>query len=255
MLYVTGDLHADFDELLARVQGLTARDCLLVCGDFGFLWNNSMREKLRLDLMNAMLPCTLLFVDGNHENFDLLAALPAEEWHGGKAHRVRSKIYHLMRGQVFTLYGRTLFTMGGASSHDIDDGVLEPDDPSLRGKCRALTEAGGLYRVNHVSWWKAELPDGAEQAEGLRNLARSGWRVDYVASHCLPSSVQDQFSSGLYTHDSLTDYFDVVRGCCRFNAWFCGHYHRDACYLEQFHVCYRRVLRADSAQWQDAAAL
>lgn len=29
-------------------------------------------------------PFTTLFVDGNHENFDLLNAYPVENWHGGK---------------------------------------------------------------------------------------------------------------------------------------------------------------------------
>ena len=37
----------------------------------------------------------------------------------------------LERGQVFDLGGRTFFTMGGASSHDIQDGVLEPDAPDI----------------------------------------------------------------------------------------------------------------------------
>ena len=138
----------------------------------------------------------------------------------------------------------------------------DPDERRAQRERLARVMAGGLKMADTAPHAAMLMPafdqlvrEWNEQAEGLRNLARSGWRVDYVASHCLPSSVQDQFSSGLYTHDSLTDYFDVVRCCCRFNAWFCGHYHRDACYLEQFHVCYRRVLRADSAQWQDAAAL
>ena len=34
--------------------------------------------------------------------------------------------------------GRKFFTMGGASSHDIQDGILEPDDPDFKEKFQQL---------------------------------------------------------------------------------------------------------------------
>ena len=71
-------------------------------------------------------PFTTLFVDGNHENFDRLYAYPVEEWHGGKVHKIRPSVIHMMRGQVFAIDGKSVFTFGGASSHDIDGGILEP---------------------------------------------------------------------------------------------------------------------------------
>ena len=43
---------------------------------------------------------------------------------------------------------------GGASSHDIQDGILEPDDPLFKKKCRRLDARGAMYRVDHRSWWK-----------------------------------------------------------------------------------------------------
>ena len=49
------------------------------------------------------LPVTVLFVDGNHENFDLLNAYPVEMWKGGKVHNIKPDIIHLMRGQVFEI--------------------------------------------------------------------------------------------------------------------------------------------------------
>ena len=33
-----------------------------------------------------------------------------------------------MRGQVYEINGKTFFTFGGASSHDIQDGILDPND-------------------------------------------------------------------------------------------------------------------------------
>ncbi len=67
---------------------------------------------------------------------------------------VRSSIIHLMRGQVYEIESKRFFTMGGASSHDIQDGILESDDPKFRQKCRVLNARNALYRVNYHSWWK-----------------------------------------------------------------------------------------------------
>lgn len=45
--------------------------------------------------------------------------------------------------------GGTFFTMGGASGHNIQDGILEPDDPLFKKKCQRLDASGAMYRVNH----------------------------------------------------------------------------------------------------------
>ena len=103
MIYVTGDLHGDLSRLETfRLHRLKRDDKLIICGDFGFLWDNSDSEKKALDKLSKK-KYTILFVDGTHENFDLLEQYPVEEWNGGKVHRVREKILHLMRGQIFTI--------------------------------------------------------------------------------------------------------------------------------------------------------
>ena len=73
---------------------------LIVCGDFGLVWRGTRRERLHLDWINTRLRCPVLFLDGNHENFDLLEKYPVSGWQGGLVHRIRPKILHLMRGQV-----------------------------------------------------------------------------------------------------------------------------------------------------------
>ncbi len=40
----------------------------------------------------SSLSFTILFVDGNHENFTLLNSYPIEEWHGGKVHKLNEPI-------------------------------------------------------------------------------------------------------------------------------------------------------------------
>ena len=46
MIYVTGDMHGDFSRFKdSRLKKLRAGDTLLVCGDFGFLWDGSRQEQ------------------------------------------------------------------------------------------------------------------------------------------------------------------------------------------------------------------
>ena len=114
-------------------------------------------------------------MDGNHENFDLLNALPEKEWHGGRVHEVRENILHLMRGQIFTFGGLTWFTMGGASSHDIQDGVLDPEAPDFEQKYWLLRRMRGMFRVKGRSWWAEEMPNAREYVEALKNLEQVNW--------------------------------------------------------------------------------
>ena len=72
----------------------------------------------------------------------MLTEFPIEDWHGGRVQHIRPSVIHLMQGQICGIQGKTFFTMGGASSHDIQDGILEPDDPLFKKKCRRLEPAG-----------------------------------------------------------------------------------------------------------------
>ena len=134
MIYITGDTHGGFQRFGSKYfpqqTQMGRNDYMIICGDFGGLWDGGQKDQHWLDWL-AEKPFTTLFVDGNHENFDLLNALPEKEWHGGRVHEVRENILHLMRGQIFTFGGLTWFTMGGASSHDIQDGVLDPEAPDF----------------------------------------------------------------------------------------------------------------------------
>ncbi len=180
---------------------------------------------------------------GNHENYDAYKGYPKEEWHGGQIQRIRPSVLHLMRGQVYELNGRKFFTMGGASSHDIQDGILEPDDPDFEEKFQQLEQRGALFRVNHRSWWAEELPSEAEYLEARANLERVRWNVDYIISHCCPSSIQDVFSGGMFKKDALTEFFDEVCQRCTFRYWFFGHYHSNMVIEKKYAMLYEQIIR------------
>ena len=231
MIYITGDCHQDFErfniDVFPEQKEMTKDDCVIICGDFGGVWNRNEESSREAKLMDWLenRPYTTLFVDGNHENFDRLYAYPVEKWHGGKVHKIRPSVIHLMRGQVFEIDGKSIFAFGGASSHDIAGGILEPDDPDFKKKKKKLDQGWYPYRVNHVSWWKQELPSEEEMQEGIENLAAHDNKVDFIVTHCCASSTQNLLGGGLYKTDILTEYHEKIRQNTSFKKWFFGHYH------------------------------
>ena len=245
-LYITGDTHGDFSrfrpESFYEQERLTKEDVILVAGDFGGVWYGDSRDDAGLNFLDSR-PFTTAFVSGNHENYDALAAYPQAEWHGGRVRTIRPSVLMLERGQVFDLGGRMFFAMGGASSHDIQDGILEPDAPDFLRRFQQLNAQGAAFRVNHRSWWKEELPSEEKYRTAKAMLDKAGWGVDYIITHCCPSSIQNIFSGGRYQRDALTDFFDEVRERCRFKYWFFGHYHENMVVEKKFVMLYEQIIR------------
>lgn len=240
-IYVTGDCHGSFSKFNTKnfpeQKSLTKEDIVIICGDFGGIWfgAENKEEKYNMDMLENR-PFTTLFVDGNHENFDRFSSMPVSEWNGGKVQFIRPSIIHLMRGQVYTIYGKTFFTFGGASSHDMPGGILDKDDPLFKRKSRRLFESGILYRVRNVSWWEAELPSEEEMEEGIRNLERQNWEVDYVITHCAP----DAFVP-CKARDVLVDYLDMISQKLTYKRWYFGHYHFEKKITENVSILYHSV--------------
>jgi predicted phosphodiesterase len=251
MIYVTGDTHRDYRRLRKDIffeqKDLTKEDYLIVCGDFG-IWDHSTIEARMMDDLDAK-NFTTLFVDGNHSNYDILAEYPVSDWHGGKVQFIRPSVIHLMRGQIFEIGGKTFFTMGGARSHDIDDGILDPDDPQFRRKRKALDLRGGMYRVNHKSWWEQEMPSNEEYQEARKNLDRTNWSVDYIITHCAPTTIQDMLSAGMYRCDKLTDFLDEVYRKASYRYWLFGHYHDNRIVDRKHILLYEQIIELPEGEY------
>lgn len=249
MIYITGDTHSDVSRFstteFPEQMLMSKNDYVIVCGDFGLVWNGSKRENYLLDWLENK-PFTTLFVSGNHENFDMLKTYPVEEWHGGKVQFIRPSIIHLMRGQVFEdVGGKRIFAMGGAASHDIKDGILDPNDPEFHEKRKYLDRIYAMYRVLGVSWWPEEMPSEEEYAEAEKNLNACGRSVDLIVTHCAPSSIVDVIGSGFYQHDKLTDYFEQLKNNCDYKDWFFGHYHENRPIGRKFFMLYEKIIKLD----------
>ena len=82
MIYITGDIHREQDihKINPREftvgDTLTENDYVIICGDFGCVWDGSTGDNFWLKWLDS-LPWNTLFIDGNHENFDVLNNDPA----------------------------------------------------------------------------------------------------------------------------------------------------------------------------------
>ena len=254
MIYITGDTHADFSRFNTRrfpeQKEMTKDDIVIILGDFGGVWYDCPEEKHWLDWLSEK-PFTICYVGGNHENYDRYFhtnEFETIDFHGGKAQKIRDNIYHLMRGYIFDFEGKKFFAMGGASSHDIDDGILNPSDfaneNEFKNTYNQWTRQGKMFRVNHFSWWEEELPNQDEMDFGMKTLKENDYKVDYVISHCLPQEIASVVSKGFYKPDSLTMYFnELLRNGLQFEHWYCGHYHNDIDVLGKFHIRYYSIER------------
>lgn len=232
MIYITGDTHGEFTRFSGRRgKFMTENDYLIICGDFGAIWANDATQKYWIDWLTNK-PWTTLFVDGNHENFDLLYSYPVVDYLGSYAHKITNKIYHLIRGNIYTIEGKTFFAFGGAKSHDIGDGILDQNDFSSKEAfmktVKQYVHAQKMFRINHKSWWEKELPSSEEMLHGREVLDEHNFEVDYVITHCLPQTIVNMNYGAYYESDVLTNYFDMLLNMgLKFKRWFCGHYHTD----------------------------
>lgn len=251
MIYITGDCHGEWERFSSRnfpeQKKMSREDFVIVCGDFG-LWDNDNSEQWGLRWLENK-PFTLLFVDGNHENFDRLYSDEFEvvDFHGGKAHQIRKNIYHLMRGHIFDLCGRKFFAFGGARSHDIEDGILDARDfeneADFKRKCRQMNKANKAYRINHQSWWAQEMPSAEERAFGVQTLAQNQNKVDFIITHCCPQHIISKHFADFYKPDELTAYFDMLADTVQFDKWFFGHYHDNKNISQKYLLLYEQIIR------------
>lgn len=203
MVYVTGDLHGDMERFDEKVlKKLKKNDTLIVLGDFGFLWDGSKAEQKNLKWLTKRR-YQLLFIDGCHENFDMLKEYPEVEYKGGKARHLGGNLYYIMRGSILEIEDKKLLCFGGAESWDKED------------------------REEGINWWRSELPSSAELEYCANNLRRVNGKVDYVLTHDAPQQILEFTQLMKGQPNWLHNFFDQIRQKAEYKKWLFGRYHKD----------------------------
>ena len=215
MIYATGDLHGELSRLREKpIKQLGKGDYLLCCGDFGCLWDGTPAEEKVLQWIGKRR-FTTLFVEGCHDNLDLLARYPAEERWGGLVRPISGRLYHLCRGTVVNLEGTTVFALGGGVTPTLD----------------------GL--VPGLSWWPEELPSPDELAAARESWQRRGG-ANIVLTHDCPASLLGCMAANAQPN-RLQLFLEELRRTGDFDRWFFGCYHQDRRIPPAYQALYQQV--------------
>ena len=151
----------------------------------------------------------------------LICGVFEAQWNDGMVQRIRPHILHLLRGQIFTLEGKTFLALGGAESTD------------------------KAFRREGVSWWPQESVTLADVEEGMRSLAAHGMYADYVITHTLPSCllVRQPFLDMTGGRAGVSEMLlNIIAENAQFGHWYFGHWHLDLDLGGKFSALYRRVV-------------
>ena len=229
-IVLAGDTHGTVDiwkvqNYFEEHEGYTKDDYLIILGDVaacGFSPENEMLTRQTL----SDLPVTTLFIDGNHENFSKLYSYDVDEWNGGKVHFIEKDIIHLMRGPAYDIDGKKFFTFGGAYSTDRDT------------------------RIKGLTWFQEEIPTEEEYEEGLENLEKNDFQVDYILSHTGPSEAVAYMGYGEWADEevALRKYLQRIADNTEFTAWYFGHFHEDAEIEDTFYCLYEDMVELEAIE-------
>jgi Icc-related predicted phosphoesterase len=203
LICVTGDIHGDLSRFKHKaVKKLKKNDILIVCGDFGFLWEDTPRERKVLKKIGRKRFYTL-FAEGCHENYDMLLSYPEEEFCGGRVNVVSGRLMHLIRGSVFDFQGLSFFVFGGGQTKEIE------------------------IRRDSNTWYESELPEPEEVKQAVDNLVKRGSEVDYIITHEPPGSVKEFLDFEPRQISYMHTFFDAIKNDVGYKTWFFGKFHKN----------------------------
>jgi hypothetical protein len=130
-------------------------EMIIHLGDFGFTFTASFMHQVDTALAEADLP--LLFVDGNHDDHEMLADYPIGE---NGLRRLADRVWHLPRGFRWQWAGVRYLALGGA--HSVDR----------------------RWRTPGLDWWAGETIGRGDIARVL-----AGGPADVLVSHDCPAGV------------------------------------------------------------------
>lgn len=220
MIVITGDTHGDIKRFKnPLIKKLKKGDTLIICGDFGFVWDGSKAEKKILKKLGKK-KYNILFVEGMHENYELLKSYPTEEFCGGMVRTISGRLRQLMRGYVFVIEDQKIFAFGGGIG-DEHDGVHAPAYD---------------YGDNH--------PTQDELSRGLESLEEYHYEVDFIVTYDPPAQITEFLEIGKADRTHLNTYLDFVRDKTTFKKWFFGRHHLNKLIPPKYFALFDNAVKA-----------
>lgn len=207
-VFITGDTHQSLDINKLNSKNfplnsiLTKDDILIICGDWGCIWDGSGEDKYWQNWYEKK-NFTTFVVLGNHENYDLIQNYPIVQFCGGRARKVSDSVYLEIRGEVYNFNGKTFLSFGGADSTD-----------------KHLRKEG-------ESWWSGERITEEDLENARRNVKKYDY-IDYVITHTGGSEINRFIGFEPSESDKI---LDQILSEIKYGTHYCGHYHVDLYYL------------------------
>ena len=175
LVYITGDIHGEYKRFEnKKLRKLNESDCLIVCGDFGFIWNDCKKEKQILKKI-----CEKKFKT-----------------------QIGGNLYQLLRGEIYTIEGKTYFTFGGGESADKE------------------------LRKENGTWWVQEQPTMLEMQYAVEQLDKIKRTVDYVVTH-QPTMTDMALLERKCAVNPLSTFFDELSQNITYKKWYFGSLHKN----------------------------
>ena len=197
-LAVTGPVWDTGDLSRIRADPLISTfdksDYLVILGDCGV--TAPRRPFLEVVDDFRRLPCTVLFLDGERDDYDLLGDHPAYLWNGGLAQTITRGVMRLCRGQVFMICGMKILTLGGK------------------------TTVGRTDEGKYWDWWPGQDPAPRDVDEAVTNLGEWGGTADAILTADCPSSWRQALGLGGATPSS--DILEELRTRVWYKHWYFG---------------------------------
>lgn len=243
-MYITGDCHGDFISHFSKKKHPCMRDAkvaetIVICGDCGVPFgtqnplykNNGFKyDKNQLDWMYNN-DCCFLCIGGNHEDYDFIESLPKVSRYGGTVRYMRFdgkdyyNVFYVDKPQVLDIEGNHCLIIPGADSHDVSDGILDPNDKDFKSKYVSYKKNNKEFRIKHWNWWPKEKVDIDAVSYLLEQ--HEDEHFDFVFTHDCPGIFNELGLLGgpRLVNTESENYFETLRQALDFDKWFFGHMH------------------------------
>ena len=215
-IFVTGDCHGVLSRIYNWVERFDMNKDnvhIIIAGDAGICWRKDKKDMIAAIKKQEQYNFHLWFIDGNHENFDILKEFSPINSSG--IANLGNNLHYITRGTKLTIMTKngikTILFCGGADSID-----------------KAL-------RTPHTDWWADEAIT-QEDVDKCLEHKKDIKKVDYIITHCCPYSVFNKYIVYLitltgvdqrtvdHTSELMLDKLAMNIDC---NKHFFGHYHVD----------------------------